>query len=96
MSCECGRRTLATPPPNLPAMRSPGAVRAMYESLFDALGDAETELLECVAQDHKVALILSLPDRDEVGGSIFQEWSDDGLLLRYQSFSRVAVPDPQE
>jgi len=81
---------------NLPAMRSPSAVRDMYESLFAALGDAETKLLECIAQDNKVALILALPDSDEAGGSIFHEWSNDGLLLRYQSFSRVVVPDPQD
>jgi len=81
---------------NLPAMRSPGAVRDMYESLFDALGDAEIKLLDCIAQDNKTAVILSLPDSDEAGGSIFHEWSNDGLLVRYQSFSRVAVPDPQD
>lgn len=72
-----------------PRHTSRDAIRDMYTSLFDAIGDAEIRLLECIAQNNKAALILSLPGSDEAGGSIFQEWSDDGLLLRYQSFSRV-------
>jgi ketosteroid isomerase-like protein len=69
-------------------LTSRDAVSDMYTTLFEALGDAEITLLECIAQDNKAALILSLPGSDEVGGSIFHEWSDDGLLLTYQSFSR--------
>ena len=74
---------------NAQTLTSRDAVRGMYTSLFEAIGDAEIKLLEFVAQDNKAALILSLPDSDEAGGSIFHEWSDDGLLLRYQSFSRI-------
>jgi len=72
-----------------PTLTSRDAVRDMYTSLFEAIGDAEIELLELVAHDNRAALILSLPGSDEPGGSVFHEWSDDGLLLRYQSFSRV-------
>lgn len=74
---------------NAPTLTSRDAVRDMYTSLFEALGDAEIKLLEFIAHGNKAALILSLPGSDEVGGSVFHEWSDDGLLLRYQSFSRV-------
>ncbi len=76
----------------VPTLTSRDAVRDLYVSLFEAIGDDEIELLELIAQDNKVALILSLPGSDEAGGSIFHEWSDDGLLLRYQSFTRIAVP----
>jgi len=74
---------------NTPALTTHDAIREMYTSLFEAIGDAEITLLEFIAQDNKAALILSLPGSDEAGGSIFHEWSDDGLLLRYQSFSRI-------
>jgi ketosteroid isomerase-like protein len=74
---------------NAPTLTSRDAVRDMYSSLFEALGDAEIKLLELIAHDNKAALILSLPGSEEAGGSVFHEWSDDGLLLRYQSFSRV-------
>jgi ketosteroid isomerase-like protein len=74
---------------NAPTLTSRDAVRDMYTSLFEALGDAEITLLEFIAQGNQAALILSLPGSDEPGGSVFHEWSDDGLLLRYQSFSRV-------
>jgi len=74
---------------NAPALTSREAVREMYTSLFEAIGDAEIKLLELIVQDNKAALILSLPDSDEAGGSVFHEWSDDGLLLRYRSFSRI-------
>jgi ketosteroid isomerase-like protein len=78
--------------PSTPVMTSRDAIRDMYLSLFAAIGDAEITVLECIAEDNKAALILSLPDSDEVGGSIFHEWSDDGLLLRYQSFTRMPGP----
>lgn len=74
---------------NAPALTSHDAIREMYTSLFNALGDAEIKLLDSIAHDNKAALILSLPGSDEAGGSIFHQWSDDGLLLRYQSFSRL-------
>ncbi len=74
--------------PNPPVLTSRDAVREMYTTLFEALGDAEIKVLDSVAQENRAALILSLPGSDEVGGSIFHEWSDDGLLLHYQSFSR--------
>ena len=74
--------------PNSPVLTSRDAVREMYTTLFEALGDAEIKVLDSIAQDNRAALILSLPGSDEVGGSIFHEWSDDGLLLHYQSFSR--------
>jgi hypothetical protein len=74
--------------PNVPMLISRDAAREMYTTLFEALGDAEIKLLESIAQDNKAALILSLPGSDEAGGSIFHLWSDDGLLLHYQSFSR--------
>lgn len=74
--------------PNSPVLTSRGALRDMYTTLFEALGDAEIKVLDSIAQDNRAALILSLPGSDEVGGSIFHEWSDDGLLLNYQSFSR--------
>jgi hypothetical protein len=60
----------------------------MYTTLFEALGDAEINVLDSVAQENRAALILSLSGSDEVGGSIFHERSDDGLLLHYRSFSR--------
>ena len=41
---------------NLPVMGSPGAARDMSESLFGALGDAETKLLDCIAQSDEVTL----------------------------------------
>ena len=74
---------------NAPTLTSRDAVRDMYVSLFEALGDAEIKVLELIAHDNKAALILSLPGSDDAGGSVFHEWSDDGLLLRYQSFSRI-------
>jgi ketosteroid isomerase-like protein len=74
--------------PNVPMLTSRDAVIEMYTTLFEVLGDAEIKLLESIAQDNNAALILSLPGSDEVGGSIFHQWSDDGLLLHYQSFSR--------
>ena len=77
----------------VPLLTTRDAVRDMYMSLWEALGDAEIKLLDSIAQDNKAALILSLPGSDEVGGSIFHEWSDDGLLLSYQSFSRLVAPD---
>ena len=80
--------------PCSPMLTSRGAVRDMYTTLFAAIGDAEIRLLECIAQGNKAALILSLPGSDEVGGSVFHEWSDDGLLLRYQSFTRMPSPPP--
>jgi len=77
----------------VPALATSDAVRDMYTSLFEAIGDSEIKLLECIAQDNKTALILSLPGSDEVGGSIFHEWSNDGLLVSYQGFSRLVAPD---
>ena len=74
---------------NAPTLTGRDAVRDMYTSLFETLGDAEIKLLELIAHDNKAALILSLPGSEEPGGSVFHEWSDDGLLLRYQSFSRI-------
>ena len=81
--------------PSSPVLTSRDAVRDMYLMLFAAIGDAEIRLLECVAADNKAALILSLPGSDEVGGSVFHEWSDDGLLLRYQAFTRMPAPPPE-
>ena len=75
--------------PNSPVLTSRDAVSEMYTTLFEALGDAQIKVLDSVAQQNKAALILSLPGSDEVGGSVFHEWSDDGLLLHYQSFSRL-------
>lgn len=64
-------------------------VRDMYISLFEAIGDAEIQVLEFIARDNRAAIILSLPGSADAGGSIFHEWSDDGLLVRYQSFSHL-------
>jgi ketosteroid isomerase-like protein len=80
--------------PSSPPLTSRDAVRDMYMTLFAALGDAEIRMLECIAEGNKTALILSLPGSEEVGGSVFHEWSDDGLLLRYQSFTRMPNPPP--
>lgn len=81
--------------PGSPVLTSRNAVRDMYTTLFAAIGDAEIRLLECVAEDNKAALILSLPGSDEVGGSIFHEWSDDDLLVHYQGFTRMPGPMPE-
>jgi hypothetical protein len=81
--------------PGSPVLISRAAVRDMYMTLFAAIGDAEIRLIECIAEDNKAALILSLPGSDEVGGSIFHEWSDDGLLLHYQGFTRMPGPTPE-
>jgi ketosteroid isomerase-like protein len=78
--------------PSSPVLTSREAIGDMYKSLFAAIGDAEITVLECIVEGNKVALILSLPGTDEVGGSVFHEWSDDGLLLRYQSFTRMPAP----
>lgn len=80
--------------PGSPVLTTRDSVRDMYVALLAAIGDAEMRVLECIAEGNKTALILSLPGSDEVGGSIFHEWSDDGLLLRYQAFTRMPGPPP--
>ena len=78
------------------ALQAAGTADSPFEAvaLLAAIGDAEMRVLECIAEGNKTALILSLPGSDEVGGSIFHEWSDDGLLLRYQAFTRMPGPPP--
>mgnify|MGYP001818529172 CR=1 FL=1 len=80
--------------PSSPLLTARDSVRERDVALLAAIGVAEMRVLECIAEGNKTALILSLPGSDEVGGSIFHEWSDDGLLLRYQAFTRMPGPPP--
>lgn len=79
-------------PGGVPPMSTREEVLAMYRTIFDAIGDAQQEVFDLVAEGNMVAFTVSAPGGDGPAAAIVHRWSDDEKLLSYRAYANMAPP----
>jgi ketosteroid isomerase-like protein len=79
-------------PGDVAPMNSRDEVIAAYRTIMTAIGDAQQEVFDIVAEGNMVAFTVSGPGGDAPLAAIFHEWSNDGHLLRYHGYANTAPP----